>query len=166
MSSAPAPSDPITDSDFKTTLAQFATGITVMTAQDAAGRPHGLTATSFSSLSLDPPLIQWSLRRQAWSYPVFKNAARFAVNILAADQESVSRTFASPIADRFAVTPHKISPGGLPIIDGVLAWLECELEAELPGGDHSIFVGRVLSSQVNPKAPLLHWQGQYSALAS
>jgi flavin reductase (DIM6/NTAB) family NADH-FMN oxidoreductase RutF len=95
---------------------------------------------------------------------VFGAAASFAVNILAADQEGVSRTFCQPDVDRFGLTPHRLSGLGLPLIEGAAVWLECALEAHLPGGDHTIFVGRVLTSSVFERAPLLHWRGGYQVL--
>jgi flavin reductase (DIM6/NTAB) family NADH-FMN oxidoreductase RutF len=152
--SVPAP-------EFRRALAQFATGITVITALDGQGAPYGVTATSFASLSLDPPLIQWSLKTAAWSFPIFSHARHFAVNILAEDQETVSRTFSSPDVDRFAVTPHEIGLHGLPLISGCAAWLECETESQLRGGDHTIFVGRVRRTCVADRPPLLHWRGAY-----
>ena len=154
----------VTAPDFRRTLAQFATGVTVITAVTAAGGKHGVTATSFGSLSLDPPLIQWSLKKAAWSHAVFAQADRFAVNILADDQEAVSRTFSSADVDRFAVTPHRTGLHGLPLIDGALAWLECAREAQADGGDHTIFIGRVLRVEAVDKQPLLHWRGAYQFL--
>jgi flavin reductase (DIM6/NTAB) family NADH-FMN oxidoreductase RutF len=152
--------------EFRRTLSQFASGVTVVTVLDDEGRPHGVTATSFSSLSLDPPLIQWSLKKAAWSYPIFGSATGFAVNILAAGQEQVSQTFATAGIDRFGVTAHRFGETGLPLIDGALANLECALEAELPGGDHAIFVGRVLATHRTEGAPLVHWEGRYAALCA
>jgi flavin reductase (DIM6/NTAB) family NADH-FMN oxidoreductase RutF len=153
--------EPVTPVEFRRTLAQFATGITVVTALDAERAPYGVTATSFGALSLDPPLIQWSLKNAAWSYPIFSQAGHFAVNILASDQETVSRTFSSPNLDRFAITPHEIGLHGLPLISGCTAWLECALEDHLKGGDHTIFVGRVRRTCISERAPLLHHRGAY-----
>jgi flavin reductase (DIM6/NTAB) family NADH-FMN oxidoreductase RutF len=155
----------VSATEFRRTLAEFASGVTVVTTLDPERRPYGVTATSFSSLSLDPPLIQWSLKRAAWSYPLFARGGGFAVNILAAGQEDVSRTFATRDIDRFAVTPHRYGAEGYPLIEGALAWLECALEAELPGGDHGILVGRVLRAATFEREPLLHWRGRYGALA-
>lgn len=161
----PAPVSLAAD-DFRRTLAQWATGITVVTVLDSDGQPHGVTATSFGSLSLDPPLIQWSLKKAAWSHAIFGAAPRFAVNLLASDQEAVSRTFSSPDIDRFGVTPHRFGLESLPLIEGALAWLECQTHAQLEGGDHTIFVGQVLRTTVFDKRPLLHWRGRYGALAN
>jgi flavin reductase (DIM6/NTAB) family NADH-FMN oxidoreductase RutF len=151
---------------FRRAMAGFASGITVLTTLDRRGAPYGVTATSFSSLSLDPPLIQWSLKTAAWSFPIFSQAEHFAVNILAADQEAVSRTFSSPDVDRFAVTPHEFGLHGLPLISGALAWIECRLETRFTGGDHTIFVGRVLRTNVWDKPPLLHWRSGYGAFGA
>jgi flavin reductase (DIM6/NTAB) family NADH-FMN oxidoreductase RutF len=149
---------------FRHALGRFATGVTVITTRDADGRKHGVTATSFGSLSLSPPLVQWSLRKAAFSHSVFCTADRFAINILASDQEHVSRTFSSPVEDRFAVTAHRLGDYDLPLIDGALAWLECALETEISGGDHSLFIGRVLSAEFFERDPLLHWGGGYHHL--
>src|SRR5690606_31545892 len=110
--------------EFRHAVGQFATGITIVTTVDEGGQPHGVTATSFSSLSLDPPLVQWSLRNAAWSLGKFTSNPRFAVNVLAADQEAVSRRFASAV-DRFTCVETRQGLGGLPLIEGAMAWIEC-----------------------------------------
>lgn len=154
----------VSAADFRAALGHFATGVTVVTALGPDGGKHGVTATSFGSLSLDPPLVQWSLRTAAFLHPIFSAADRFAINILASDQEGVSQTFASRVADRFAVTPHHAGAHGLPLIDGALAWIECATEARHQGGDHSLFIGRVLTARRQPREPLLHWAGKYHRL--
>jgi flavin reductase (DIM6/NTAB) family NADH-FMN oxidoreductase RutF len=146
---------------FREALGHFATGITVITTSDPECGRCGVTATSFGSLSLDPPLVQWSLRNAAQSLPVFLRSGRFAVNILASDQEHVSRAFATPSADRFAGLPFEEGLDGLPLLTGAAAWIECALETTLPGGDHTILVGRVLRARTFPHTPLLHWRGRY-----
>jgi len=161
---APPPAASVSSDSFRETLGRFATGVTVVTTVGPDGRKVGVTATSFGSLSLDPPLIQWSLRRSTYSHPVFSGADRFAINILAAGQEHVSRIFASPIEDRFAATPHRLGEHRLPLIEGALAWLECALETRIESGDHSLFIGRVLTARIFPQDPLLHWGGAYHRL--
>jgi flavin reductase (DIM6/NTAB) family NADH-FMN oxidoreductase RutF len=153
-------------SAFRDALGHFATGITVMTTLDEAEGRYGVTATSFSSLSLDPPLVQWSLRNAAYSLPIFQRSRHFAVNILAADQEAVSRRFATRDVDRFGNLDVEQGLAGMPLIDGAAAWIECALETTLPGGDHTILVGRVLRARTFSKPPLLHWRGGYLPIES
>ncbi|WP_250452535.1 flavin reductase family protein [Caballeronia sp. ATUFL_M2_KS44] len=148
---------------FRHALGHFATGITVMSTRDAEGKPYGATVSSFSSLSLEPPLIQWSLTTRSFSYPIFSQASHFAVNILAADQEEVSRTFCKPL-DRFALVESYEGIEGLPLVSGCLGWIQCSLERQVEAGDHTIFIGRVISAHVSNKSPLLHWRGTYHPL--
>lgn len=152
---------PLAPAAFREALGHFATGITVMTTQDEVEGRYGVTATSFASLSLDPPLVQWSLRNAAYSLPIFIRSGRFAVNILAADQEGVSRCFATADVDRFAGLKIEEGLEGVPLIGGAAAWIECALERTLPGGDHTILVGRVLRTRTFGRRPLLHWRGNY-----
>lgn len=151
----------VTPAQFRRTLGFLPSGITVVTTVDGAGLAHGMTASSFVSLSLEPPLVQWSLARKAWSHPLFSAATHFAVSVLAADQEDVSRRFSSPGVDRFAGTATEAGLHGLPLIAGSLAWLECRTVEQLAGGDHTIFIGEVLRCRTSDKTPLLHWRGRY-----
>jgi flavin reductase (DIM6/NTAB) family NADH-FMN oxidoreductase RutF len=124
--------------DLRHALGAFATGVMVITTVSDDGEPHGMTATSFSALSLDPPLIQWNLRNSAWSCPIFIGAKHFTVNILREEQEDVSRLFASPLRDRFSRLDHTQGIHDLPLLQGSAAWFECAREDILPGGDHTI----------------------------
>jgi len=160
------PPPPLAPSVFREALGHFATGITVMTTKDAQEGRYGVTATSFASLSLDPPLVQWSLRNAAYSLPIFLRCGHFAVNILAADQEEVSRRFATAGIDRFAGLELEEGLAEMPLIGGAAAWIECALETTLPGGDHTILVGRVLRARTFHRPPLLHWRGGYLPLKS
>lgn len=155
------PTPPLASIAFRDALGHFATGITVMTTLDVEEGRYGVTATSFASLSLDPPLVQWSLRNAAYSLPIFQRSGHFTVNILAADQEAVSRRFATPGVDRFAGLDVEEGLAEMPLIAGAAAWIECALETTLPGGDHTILVGRVLRARTFSKTPLLHWRGGY-----
>lgn len=155
---------PLTPSTFREAVGHFATGITVMTTQHPEEGRYGVTATSFSSLSLEPPLVQWSLRNAAYSLPIFIRSRYFAVNILASDQEDVSRRFATAGVDRFADLELEGGLAGLPLIEGAAAWIECALETTLPGGDHTILVGQVLRARTFGRPPLLHWRGRYLAM--
>lgn len=148
---------------FRHGLGHLATGVTVVSTRDAENRPYGLTVSSFASLSLDPPLVQWSIKQSSYSYPIFQRADCFAVNILASDQEQVSRDFCKPI-DRFATVEWGEGIEGLPLIHGAVAWLECQREEVLVGGDHVIMIGRVLKLQTFDYKPLLYWRGQYAAI--
>ncbi|WP_137892798.1 flavin reductase [Ramlibacter sp. 2FC] len=145
---------------FRRCLSQFGTGVTVITAQAGTERA-GVTVNSFSSLSLDPPLILWAINRQARSCPVFEAASHFTVNILASDQIEVSRCFATPAEDKFAQVAWTQGECGSPVLDNVLAALECENEARYEGGDHLLIVGRVKRFSRFEKEPLLFVQGRY-----
>lgn len=149
---------------FRGAMACLASGVTVISTRDAQGAPHGVTVSSFVSLSLDPPLIQWSLRRTAPSYAVFSEARHFAANILAADQEEVSRRFCAPV-DRFAALRAATGMADVPLVPGALAWIECERVDEFPGGDHAIFLGRVMRARHRDRPPLVHWRGGYHNIA-
>ena len=150
--------------DLRRCLASFVTGVTVMTVLDADGKPVGLTANSFSSLSLDPPLIVWSLRTNSSSMPIYQQAQRFVVNILADDQVDISNRFAKSAPDRFNGVSFQPGIDGVPLIDGCIAYLECKLEATYPGGDHLLFVGRIERIQQTERAPLAFVGGNYVAV--
>jgi flavin reductase (DIM6/NTAB) family NADH-FMN oxidoreductase RutF len=148
--------------DLRTCLGAFVTGVTVVTTVDADGRRAGMTANSFSSVSLDPPLVQWSQQTSLPSHPVFRSADRFAVNILAADQVEESRVFARPADDKFARVATRDGLGGVPLLEGCAAYLECTREATYPGGDHVIFLGRVERYETHPhRKPLAFNSGRY-----
>lgn len=142
-------------------LGRFATGVTVITTRCPSGKLVGLTANSFSSVSLDPPMVLWSLRRNAASLQSFSGSRHFAVNVLAADQEGLSNHFAKPSSDRFADIEHAIGLAGCPVLPGTLATFECRLESEVEGGDHIIFLGRVLRATYRDGVPLIFASGSY-----
>jgi flavin reductase (DIM6/NTAB) family NADH-FMN oxidoreductase RutF len=145
----------------RTALGRFATGVAIITCVDPAGQRIGLTANSFSALSLDPPLVLWSLRRSSPSLPAFGVAAHFAVNVLAESQVELSRRFASQVADKFTQGHWAPGIGGAPVLTGCAAVFECATERELDGGDHALFVGRVLRISDVGVAPLLFQGGHY-----
>src|ERR1700688_4310196 len=128
---------------FRTALGRFPTGVTVVTALGPGGRRIGLTANSFSSVSLDPPLVLWSLAKAARSLAFFVKAPHYAINVLAADQIGLSRQFADSREDRFADVVCRRGLGGVPLIEGCAAWFECHNVAQYEGGDHVILLGRV-----------------------
>jgi flavin reductase (DIM6/NTAB) family NADH-FMN oxidoreductase RutF len=143
------------------TLGIFPTGVTIIATLDEAGRPVGLTVNSFSSVSLDPPLVLWSLRDSSMTSCVFRKNTRFTISILADDQEELSRRFAAPTADKFDGLVFDRGLGCLPLMSGAAAWLECVTEMTYPGGDHTIFVGRVAHCAISGKPPLVFCQGSY-----
>jgi len=156
----------------RTALGRFATGVTIVTCLDAAGQRVGLTANSFGALSLEPPLVLWSLRRASPSLPAFESASHFAVNVLAEPQVELSRRFARPqapgatgtTADKFAEGGWSAGLGGAPVLAGCAAVFECERVAAHDGGDHRLFIGRVLRLADLAIAPLLFQGGHYHML--
>lgn len=147
--------------ELRNVLGAFVTGVTVITTIDKDGKSHGLTANSFSSVSLDPPLVLWSQSLRAPSHPVFRDTDRFAVNILSEDQFTVADQFARAGADKFAGCEVRPGLGGVPLIEGCAAWIECRREQNLPGGDHMVFLGRVERIQRSQTAPLVFGGGRY-----
>lgn len=147
--------------ELRRVLGAFTTGVTVITTLDAEGRPVGLTANSFSSVSLDPPLVLWSQSVTAPSHPVFRETVRFVVNILADDQLDISNRFARGGADKFAGLPVTPGLGGLPLIPGCAAYLECRRVSSFAGGDHTVFIGQVERIERNARPPLAFGGGRY-----
>ncbi|RKT99398.1 flavin reductase [Burkholderia sp. Nafp2/4-1b] len=146
---------------------QFPTGVTVITTRSQDGRKVGLTANSFSSLSLDPPLVLWSLRKVAPSRPDFVAATHFAINILAHDQIELSRRFATPSADKFDGVPHvDADVGGVPCLDGSSARFVCRNIGHYEGGDHLLFIGEIEQFDAFGKPPLVFHAGQYRAISA
>lgn len=140
-------------------LARFATGVTVVTGR-AQDRPVGLTVNSFTSVSLDPPLVLFCVRNRSLSGRAIVDSGAFAVNILGREQQDVARTFASRVADRFATAGWRQGATGSPILSGVLAYLDCRIVECLPGGDHAIVLGRPVDGGVRPDGePLIFVDG-------
>ncbi len=132
-----------TPEDFRAALGQFTTGVTIVTAVDEQGRRVGLTANSFNSVSLDPPLVLWSLSKHSSSMPALKTAAAYAVNVLGADQRLLAERFARRGVDRFEGVAWRPGLSGAPLIDGAVATFECVPRSHHDEGDHIIFVGEV-----------------------
>ena len=147
--------------DLRRTLGAFVTGVTVITTTDDEGRFHAVTANSFSSVSLDPPLILWSQVVSTQSHQTFFKAERFAVNILAEDQVELSNRFAKSSAEKFAGLEVDIGLGGIPLLRGCGARLQCRVVSRLPGGDHTIYIGEVESIERAERKPLAFGNGQY-----
>lgn len=154
----PAPIDPLL---LRQTLAVFPTGVTVVTTLADDETPVGLTVNSFNSVSLDPPLILWSLARRSQSLRAFQAAERFAVNILANDQAAVSRRFASRVANKFRDVVTVPGVGGVPLLQGCAAWVECTTWSMQPAGDHVLFMGRVERVEIGSRAPLVFVHAGY-----
>ncbi len=149
---------------FRDALGHFATGVTVITTLDSAGTPIGMTANSFSSVSLDPPLVLWSVARTSRSYSIFMEAPRFAIHVLSCDQEAVAMQFATSDQDRFANIQTSVGLGSVPLLEGCSARFECETEHRYEGGDHIILVGRVMAFENGDKDPLLFHRGRFARL--
>ena len=145
-------------------LGRFTTGITVVTCCDAQGTWVGLTVSSYNALSLQPPLVLWSLRHASASLPAFLASPRFAVNVLAAHQSAVSHRFALPGDDRFANDGWQLGRHGAPVLASCAAVFECETALHQAAGDHQLFIGRVLACTQTELPPLLYSAGHYHRL--
>ena len=145
-------------------MGRFATGVTIITCRTPAGAAVGLTANSFASLSLDPPLVLWSLRQASSNLPAFDAAPHFAVNVLAETQVDLSRRFASFIPDKFAEGHWADGLGRTPVLAGCAAVFECVVEARHVLGDHVLYIGRVLRLADLSVPPLLFQGGHYRML--
>lgn len=155
--------DPAT---FRQVLGHYPTGVSVVTTVEADGMPAGMAVGSFTSVSLDPPLVGFLPDAKSTSWPRIERAGRFCVNILAHDQEPLCRVFAMKGGDKFAGLAWRASPAGLPILDGVVAWIDCDLDAVHPAGDHFFVTGLVRAMKAeHPASPLLFVQGGYGGFA-
>lgn len=152
---------------FRRTLSQFATGVAVVTARNADGGPIGMTMTSFNSLSLDPPLILFSVDRRALSLSAMLAAEGYAVNVLARQQEHLSNQFAKSLGDKWSNVDYESGHTQAPLLSGVLAHFECDPYARHDGGDHVLFIGRVVRFKaLGDGDPLVFFRGKYHSLSS
>lgn len=149
---------------FRQLLGRFATGVTVLTTTTPDGAPIGMTASAVASVSLDPPLVLVSVDRQNEMHAALGTATHFALNVLAAEQEALSRRFAEVERRRFDGVPHHRSALGLPLLDGALAAIECARQQAVPAGDHTVFFGLVVQGSVSDRRPLLYYRGGYAGL--
>ncbi len=149
---------------FRKALGSYATGVTVITARDPDGSLAGVTINSFASVSLDPPLVLWSLALDSPSLPLLRNCDHYAINVLAQDQRELSQRFAATRTDKFAGLAFTAGAGDAPLLPGCCAWLECRHEAQYPGGDHLILVARVDDFVHFDRPPLLFRGGEYHTL--
>jgi|SRR5882757_3042243 flavin reductase (DIM6/NTAB) family NADH-FMN oxidoreductase RutF len=152
---------PIDPRDFRHALGSFATGVTVITAMGPDGKPVGLTCNSFASVSLNPPLVLWSLVIYSPNMSVFQNASHFTVNVLGASQQALSTKFATPSDDKFAGVDWTPGLGQAPVLAGCVANFQCRAADRYYGGDHVIFLGAVEAYAYNRDEPLLFAQGGY-----
>lgn len=152
---------------FRRVLGHYPTGVCVVTAAEDDRAPTGMVVGSFTSVSLDPPLVAFFPAKNSQSWPRIERAGKFCVNVLASDQQALCQRFATRGAgDKFSGVAHRVSTNGSPILDGVVAWIDCTLEAVHEAGDHYIVLGRVIALEVEtPGKPLLFFQGGYGEFA-
>jgi flavin reductase (DIM6/NTAB) family NADH-FMN oxidoreductase RutF len=151
--------------EFRRVLGHFATGVTIVTVQDADKHPTGLTVSAFCSVSLDPPQILVCVDHKSQSYPALRDGMRFGVNFLGDGHEEISRRFATTRLDKFDGVAHRVNAHGVPMIDGALAQLECRTVSRHVEGDHTILVGLVEEARNGAGEPLLYFRGKYRRLA-
>ena len=156
---------PVSKEDFRAALGRFVSGVTVITTLAKDNEPGGMTVSAFASVSLEPPLVLACIDKRASVHGRFAEGTYFAVNILAEDQEHLSRRFASKDQDRFDGTRYAEGVTGPPLLEGALAYLECRVVHAYPGGDHTIIVGEVESVRIAEHKPLAYYRGGYSQLA-
>lgn len=154
-------SSPIDPRDFRNALGTYATGVTIITAMAADGKPYGLTCNSFASVSLNPPLVLWSLGIFSQGMSTFQNASHFAVNVLGASQQALATKFAKSSEDKFAGIEWTPGLGNAPLLAGSVANFQCRAANRYYGGDHVIFLGAVEAYTYNGREPLLFARGGY-----
>lgn len=157
---------PIDPRDFRNALGTYATGVTIITASGADSNPYGLTCNSFASVSLNPPLVLWSLVLYSSSLGVFQNASHFAVNVLGASQQALANKFAKSSEDKFAGVEWTPGLGNAPLLTESVAAFQCRSVNRYYGGDHVIFLGAVEAYSYNRKEPLLFARGSYGRFVS
>ncbi len=151
------------DQQFRKALSQFATGVTVITTRLADGSFRGLTASSFNSVSLSPPLVLWSLGQGANSLPIFSGNSHYVINVLGADQAELAKRFSRRTDKPFDGVAYTLSRTGLPILSGASAWFECHNRSRYPEGDHVIFVGEVEDCSALEQPSLIFHAGQFGS---
>jgi flavin reductase (DIM6/NTAB) family NADH-FMN oxidoreductase RutF len=155
---------PIDSATFRSVLGRFVSGVTIVTARDAADVDHGMTASAFCSVSLDPPLVLVSIAHDATLHPVLLERDELAVSILTASQEAIARRFAEKLDNRFDGVGFTRGVSGAPLIDGALAVIEGRVVRRYPGGDHTVFVAEVLAASATMDEPLVYYRGGYAHL--
>ena len=157
--------DPLDQARFREVLGHFASGVTVVTAMEGEV-PVGFTCQSFTSLSLDPPLVGLAPAKASTSWPRIAEAGAFAVNILESRQEDLCREFAVSGGDKFTGVAWELGEAGTPILDGVLAWVECRLEFVHDAGDHELVIGRLLHMGIGGGEPLVFYRGGFGGFGA
>jgi flavin reductase (DIM6/NTAB) family NADH-FMN oxidoreductase RutF len=160
----PKPLAAVASEEFRRACGRFATGVTIASVVDGLGVPHGLTVSSFSSVSLDPPLILICLGHEVTSVEAFRHAKYFGINVLGEDQRALSERFARKGHDRFGGLDWHAGETGVPLLAGVLAHMECAVTQRVTAGDHDIFIGEMLSARVHKGEPLIHFSSRYRKL--
>ncbi|NOT55972.1 MAG: flavin reductase family protein [Deltaproteobacteria bacterium] len=150
--------------ELRNVFGAFATGVTIITTKDATGKPFGLTANSYTSLSLDPPLVLVCVDKKVDCYACFDQSKVFVVNILSEGQDQLSTRFATKGIEKFEGVAVKQGSFGVPLLDGALGYLECKVTNGYEGGDHTIYVGEVQTASVSDSRPLLFFKGKYQKL--
>jgi flavin reductase (DIM6/NTAB) family NADH-FMN oxidoreductase RutF len=150
--------------ELRNAFGAFATGVTIITTKDTNGKPFGLTANSYTSLSLDPPLVLVCVDKKVDCYACFEQSKVFAVNFLAEDQEQISTRFATKGIEKFEGVAIREGSVGVPLLEGTIGYIECKLVNGFEGGDHTIYVGEVQNASVTGDRPLLFFKGKYSRL--
>lgn len=151
----------INQDEFRAALGRFASGVTVVTTKDKTGRFHGITVSAFCSVSLEPPLVLVCIDKDTGSHRALEETDSFVVNVLREDQQYLSDRFASFLPDKFETVEYHLGIDDLPVLEDVLANLECRLLYSHAGGDHTIFVGRIEKSSVRDGKPLVYFLGNY-----
>lgn len=157
---------PISKDEFRHALGRFASGVTVITTRDAAGNLHGITVSAFCSVSLEPALVLVCIDKNTGSHYALTQTNSFVVNVLRDDQQYISDRFASYLPNKFEVVKYHSGIDDLPVLENVLANLECRLINAHDNGDHTIFVGEIEKATVSDGKPLVYWQGNYRNLVS
>jgi flavin reductase (DIM6/NTAB) family NADH-FMN oxidoreductase RutF len=157
--------EPVSSDDFRRACGRFATGVAIAGAMDAKGVPHGLTVNSFSSVSLDPPLILICLGHAIAAIDVFREARHFGLSVLRANQRALSERFAAPMDNRFDSLAWRKGKAGSPLLDDVLAQIECATVRRFSAGDHDIFIGEMTSAAVDQGEPLIYFASEYRELS-
>ncbi|NYI04194.1 flavin reductase family protein [Allostreptomyces psammosilenae] len=157
---------PVAVDHFRACMGRWASGVTVVTTADAGGRPHGFTASSFSAVSLHPPMVLVCIDLTANCLSAFQEAGWLAIHVLRREQEATARRFSRKDVDKFAGQPLVRGPGGIPLLPGTLARLECRTADRVPAGDHLILVAEVRRTVVGDGEPLIYYQRAYRRLGA
>jgi flavin reductase (DIM6/NTAB) family NADH-FMN oxidoreductase RutF len=162
--SSSRPETPVTATEFRQACGRFATGITIASVLDETGTPHGLTVNSFSSVSLDPPLVLVCLGHVVTAIEIFRAARHFGLNVLAANQRELSQRFATKDCDKFDGLSWHRGTTGVPLLPHTLAEIECAVERIVPAGDHDIFIAEMVHVRLHEGEPLIYFGGRYREL--